>query len=201
MTNGSDTYRTLFDLYVSGYRATSTSLRSKEENQKIETDISAFGKLCADADNALAGDSSGKGGGSDDSDIVAFLTASLGNLQGLFKVALEWDAAHVKAATVLDQAKIQKIALAQEATDQELVSNFKSLIAKVATALDSGSVGPQPIIPAPRPSDSTIKKAAKSVGKKLASETGDLTKEMVIQDAEMSGLDAPYDELVSEQTS
>ena len=199
MTNGSDTYRTLFDLYVSGYRATSTSLRSKEENQKIETDISAFGKLCAQADSTLAGDSSSKGEDSGDSDIVAFLTASLGNLQGLFKVAIEWDAAHVKAVPVLDQAKFQKIALTQEATDQELVSNFKSLVAKVATALDGGSVSPQPIKPGPRPSDSTIKKAAKSVGEELAKETGDVTEQMVIEDAEMSGIDAPYEELVAKQ--
>lgn len=199
MTNGSDAYRTLFDLYVSGYRATSTSLRSKEENQKIAADIGAFGKLCAEADSTLAGDPSGKGGGSGDEDIVAFLNASLGNLQALFKVALEWDARHVKAAVVLDQAKFQKIALAQEATDQGLVSNFRSLVARVATAIDGGSVSPPPITPGPKPSDSTIKKSVKLVGEELAKETGDITEQMVIEDAEVSGIDAPYDELVSKQ--
>lgn len=53
MTNGSDTYRTLFDLYVSGYHATSTSLRSKTENETIDAALSTFGGLTDKTDQEI----------------------------------------------------------------------------------------------------------------------------------------------------
>ena len=53
MANGSGTYRTLFDLYVSGYRATSTSLRSKTENETIDAALSTFGGLTDKTDQEI----------------------------------------------------------------------------------------------------------------------------------------------------
>ncbi|MCH8202897.1 MAG: hypothetical protein IH996_07305 [Proteobacteria bacterium] len=53
MANGGDTYRTLFDLYVSGYRATRTSLRSKTENETIDAALSTFGGLTDKTDQEI----------------------------------------------------------------------------------------------------------------------------------------------------
>lgn len=49
MTNGSDTYRALFDIYLGGYRTTSTPFRSDEENKKIDKELTGFGSLQAQA--------------------------------------------------------------------------------------------------------------------------------------------------------
>ena len=146
MTNGSDTYRTLFDLYVSGYRATSTSLRSKTENETIDAALSTFGGLTDKTDQEItqlaASQDTGEAYAAED--MTTILEAGLSNIKDIFLKAVDWDAAHVKAAPATSQANATKVADAQEATDQELLANLSGLVSKARDALDraAGSAPP-----------------------------------------------------------
>ncbi len=137
MANGSDTYRTLFDLYLSGYQATSTSLRSKSENETIDSALSTFGGLTDKTDEEIARltASEDKGDTSAADDMTTILEAGFSNIKDIFAKAVDWDAAHVKEASTTSQANVAKVANDQEATDQELVANLDGLISKAREAL------------------------------------------------------------------
>lgn len=213
MANGSDTYRTLFDLYVSGYRATSTSLRSKTENETIDGTLSTFGGLTDKTDKTIAGlaASQDTGDASAAEDMTTILEVGLSNIKDIFAKAVEWDAVHLKAQPVLSQAKFIKKYQAQETIDQELVSNFESLVSKADDALERAAGGeptPGPIPdpgktddaagePTPEPQadpeevdDDTAETAAEE-----ARRTGKMTEQLVIEDEELSGAAEPDDEL------
>ena len=211
MANGGDTYRTLFDLYVSGYRATSTSLRSKTENETIDAALSTFGGLTDKTDQEIAqlAASQDPGEAFAADDMTTILEAGLSNIKDIFDKAVDWDAAHVKAASVTSQANVAKVADAQEATDQELVANLDGLISKAREALRraAGSAPPpepQPDtgpedevepdsstdssqIPSDEPDDVTVEEVEAQI---LREDTG-LTEEMVIEDDNLSGISAP----------
>ena len=146
MTNGSDTYRTLFDLYVSGYRATSTSLRSKAENEAIDAILSTFGGLTEKTDKEitrLAG-SQDQGEVSAAEDMATILEAGFSNVKDIFAQAVDWDAMHVKAVSVASQPSVATTVNAQEATDQELVANLANLVAKAKEALVRAAAADEP---------------------------------------------------------
>ena len=211
MTNGSDTYRTLFDLYVSGYRATSTSLRSKTENETIDAALSTFGGLTDKTDEEItqlaASQDTGETFAAED--MTTILEAGYSNIKDIFDKAVAWDAAHVKAASAASQANVAKVAEAQEATDQELLANLSGLISKASEALDraAGSepkpepqpdTGPEDEVetdsstdssqtPSDEPDDVTVEEVEAQI---LREDTG-LTEEMVLEDENLSGISAP----------
>ena len=214
MANGGDTYRTLFDLYVSGYRATSTALRSKTENETIDAALSTFGGLTDKTDQEITrlAASEDPGDASAAEDMTTILEAGFSNIKDIFAKAVEWDAAHVKAASTTSQANVAKVADAQEATDQELVANLTSLVSKANEALiraaAEGEPTPEPIgdpektgdtvvEPAPEPQvdsketdDATAETALEE-----AVRTGTMNERLVIENEELSGAAAPDDEI------
>ena len=211
MANGSDTYRTLFDLYVSGYRATSTSLRSKTENETIDAALSTFGGLTDKTDQEItqlaASQDTGEAFAAED--MTTILEAGYSNIKDIFAKGIAWDAAHVKAASAASQANVAKVADAQEATDQELLANLSGLISKASEALDraAGSepkpepqpdTGPEDEVetdsstdssqtPSDEPDDVTVEEVEAQI---LREDTG-LTEEMVLEDENLSGISAP----------
>ena len=217
MTNGGDTYRTLFDLYLSGYQAISTSLRSKTENETINASLSTFGGLTDKTDQEITrlAASQDPGDASAAEDMTTILEAGLSNIKDIFAKAVEWDAAHVKAASVTSQANVAKVADAQEATDQELVANLTSLVSKANEALvraaAAGEPTPEPITdpektgdtvvePAPEPQadseeadDATTETALEE-----ARRTGVMNERLVIENAELSGAGEPDDGLAED---
>ena len=210
MTNGSDTYRTLFDLYVSGYQATSTSLRSKEENETINSALSTFGDLTDKTDEEIARltASEDKGDTSAADDMTTILEAGLSYIKDVFAKAIEWDAAHVKAASTASQANVEKVANDQEATDQELVANLTSLVSKANEALvraaAAGEPTPEPtadpektedtvVEPTPEPQADSEKAgdADLEAATEEAVRTGKMNEQLVAEDARLSGAAAP----------
>ena len=211
MANGSGTYRTLFDLYVSGYRATSTSLRSKTENETIDAALSTFGGLTDKTDQEITrlAASQDPGDAFAAEDMTTILEAGLSNIKDIFTKAIEWDAAHVKAASVTSQPNVAKVADAQEATDQELVANLSGLISKASEALDRAAGSEPPPEPQPdtgpedevetdsstdsslTPSDEPDEVTVEEVEAQILQEDTGLTEEMVIEDDNLSGISAP----------
>ncbi len=211
MTNGSDTYRTLFDLYVSGYRATSTSLRSKTENETIDAALTTFGGLTDKTDQEIAdlAASQDPGEAFAADDMTTILEAGFSNIKDIFDKAVDWDAAHVKAASVTSQPNVAKVADAQEATDQELVANLSGLISKASEALDRAAGSEPPPEPQPdtgpedevetdsstdssqTPSDEPDEVTVEEVEAQILREDTGLTEEMVIEDDNLSGISAP----------
>lgn len=214
MTNGSDTYRTLFDLYVSGYRATSTSLRSKEENETIDSTLSTFGGLTDKTDQEIAelAASLDPGEAFAAEDMTTILEAGLSNIKDIFAKAVEWDAAHVKAASVTSQANVAKVADAQEATDQELVANLTSLVFKANEALvraaAAGEPAPEPTADPEKTGDTVVEPAPEpqadpeeadedmvETADEEAQQTGKMNEQLMIDDEDLSGAAEPDDEL------
>ena len=220
MTNGSDTYRTLFDLYVSGYRTTSTSLRSKTENETINAALSTFGGLTDKTDEEIAqlAASQDPGEAFAADDMTTILEAGLSNIKDIFAKAIEWDAVHVKAAPVTSQANVAKVADAQEATDQELVANLSGLISMAREALDraAGSepkpepqsdTGPEDEVetdlttdseePPEEPDDPDLQpgEADLEAAVEEAARTGKMNEQLVAEDQRLSGAAAPDDEI------
>lgn len=220
MTNGSDTYRTLFDLYLSGYQATSTSLRSKSENETIDSALSTFGGLTDKTDEEIARltASEDKGDTAAAEDMTTILEAGFLNIKDIFAKAVEWDAAHVKAASTTSQANVEKLANDQEATDQELVANLDGLISKAREALlrAAGSepktepqpgTGPEDEVetdlktdseePPEEPDDQDLQPgdADLEVATEEAARTGKMNEQLVAEDKRLSGAAAPDDEI------
>ena len=214
MANGGDTYRTLFDLYVSGYRATSTSLRSKTENETIDGTLSTFGGLTDKTDQEIAelAASQDPGEAFAAEDMTTILEAGLSNIKDIFAKAVEWDAAHVKAASVTSQANVAKVADAQEATDQELVANLTSLVSKANEALvraaAAGEPPPEPtadpeqtdnavVEPTPEPQADPEEADEDMVetADEEAQQTGKMNEQLMIDDEDLSGAAEPDDEL------
>ncbi len=204
MTNGSGTYRTLFDLYVSGYRATSTSLRSKTENETIDATLSTFGSLTDKTDQEItrlaASQDPGDAAAADD--MTSLLEAGLSNIKDIFTKAVEWDAAHVRAASVASQPSVAKTAITQEATDQELVANLTSLVSKANEALvraaAAGEPTPEPTAaptPEPQADSEEADDATTETALEEAVRTGIMNERLVIENQELSGAAAPGDEI------
>ena len=212
MANGGDTYRTLFDLYVSGYRATSTSLRSKSENETIDAALTTFGGLTDKTDQEIAelAASQDPGEAFAAEDMTTILEAGFSNIKDIFAKAVDWDAAHVKAASVTSQPNVAKVADAQEATDQELVADLGGLISKAREALDRAAAGstpaPQPDTgpedevetesptdssqtPSDEPDEVTVEEVEE------AQQTGEMNEQLMAEDEDLSGAAEPDDEL------
>ena len=207
MANGSGTYRTLFDLYVSGYRATSTSLRSKTENETIDAALSTFGGLTDKTDQEITrlAASQDPGDASAADDMTTILEAGLSNIKDIFTKAIEWDAAHVKAASVTSQANVAKVADAQEATDQELVANLTSLVSKANEALvraaAAGEPAPEPTAaptPEPQADSEEADDATTETALEEAVRTGIMNERLVIENADLSGAGEPDDGLAED---
>jgi hypothetical protein len=208
MTNGSDTYRTLFDLYVEGYRATSTSLRSKSETESIDTALATFGGLTDKTDKEidLLSSSEQEGNLAAAQDMTSLLEAGFTNIKEIFAKAVEWDAAHVKSASVASQPSVAKTANAQEATDQELVTNLSGLVSKANEALlraagDAPEPQPEPEPePEPAPQDEINEVTEEQVEAQILMEDTGLTEQMVTEDEDLSGVSAPEEPTDNETT-
>lgn len=194
MTNGSDTYRALFDIYLGGYRTTSTPFRSDEENKKIDQELTGFGTITSQTDQLLGKLSSQPGDDAEDEaeNMTTLLRAGLGTVSSIFVQAVKWDEVRIKSASVASQAGLRKVAVNQETTDQKLLANLGELVGKAATALAraAGETEPKPD-PRPAPSKQSITAAAKELTGDLAKQTPDITEQMVIEDDSLSGIDAP----------
>lgn len=214
MTNGSDTYRTLFDLYVSGYRATSTSLRSKTENETINATLSIFGGLTEKTDKEIArlARSQDQGDISAAEDMATILEAGFSNIKDIFTKAVDWDAVHVKAVSVASQPSVAKTVNDQEATDQELVANLAGLVSKANEALvraaAAGEPAPEPTADPEKTGDTVVEPAPEpqadpeeadedmvETADEEAQQTGEMNEQLVIDDEDLSGAAEPDDEL------